>query len=333
MTENVIQLHKDLPPDAYQDAQDAHRFTEGARDTLTETVIDVVQDAVPRPVDPPVVQAPPGTWVAERQAYLADAPPVVPTFLRNAAEFVNAARWTASYYGHVTAFHAIRLPVYALRLLTRAPRGLARMVLRWGKWVADTEARPVEAKAAASADIEAWLTLSREHSRRVRPRRIVSLAVATTTGITTLVGCFLAPGWTLTAMLAAPPSSASTARSATGSRWSPATSPPTSCAASTPPRCSTPSPPSASRARRAARASSSPPRSCATAPAGAPRSTCRPASRPPPSWRSAPPSPPPCAAPSAPCGRPSTAPPTPAASSSGSPSATPPRPAASCGPS
>jgi S-DNA-T family DNA segregation ATPase FtsK/SpoIIIE len=203
MTENVIQLHKDLPPDAYQDAQDAHRFTEGARDTLTETVIDVVQDAVPRPVDPPVVQAPPGTWVAERQAYLADAPPVVPTFLRNAAEFVNAARWTASYYGHVNAFHAIRLPVYALRLLTRAPRGLARMVLRWGKWVADTEARPVEAEAAASADIEAWLTLSREHSRRVRPRRIVSLAVATTTGITTLVGCFLAPGWTLTAMLAA----------------------------------------------------------------------------------------------------------------------------------
>ncbi|MER5470866.1 FtsK/SpoIIIE domain-containing protein [Streptomyces sp. NPDC002685] len=174
-----------------------------ADDTLAETIIDVVANAEPRPVDLPAEQPPAGTWIAERQAYLADAPPVVPTFLRNAAEFVNAARWTASYYGHVTAFHAIRLPVYALRLLTRAPRGLARMVLRWGKWVADTEARPVEAKAAATADIEAWLTLSREHSRRVRPRRITSVAVATTTGITTLVGCFLAPGWTLTAALAA----------------------------------------------------------------------------------------------------------------------------------
>ncbi|MCX4576541.1 FtsK/SpoIIIE domain-containing protein [Streptomyces sp. NBC_01571] len=199
MTNNVVQLHKDAP----QDAQDAHAFTEDARDTLTETIIDVAQDAKPRPVDPPAEQLPTGTWIAERQAYLADAPPVVPTFLRNAAEFVNAARWTASYYGHVTAFHAIRLPVYALRLLTRAPRGLARMVLRWGRWVADTEARPVEARAAASADIEAWLSLSREHSRRVRPRRIVSLVVATTTGVTTLAGCFLAPGWTLAATLAA----------------------------------------------------------------------------------------------------------------------------------
>ncbi|MET7983034.1 FtsK/SpoIIIE domain-containing protein [Streptomyces sp. NPDC005281] len=196
MTENVIQLHKDIPPDA-------HAFTEDAKDTLTETIIDVVPDAEPRPVDPPAEQAPAGTWIAERQAYLADAPPVVPTFLRNATEFATAARWTASYYGHVTAFHTVRLPVYALRLLTRAPRGLARMVLRWGKWVADTEARPVEAKAAASADIDAWLTLSREHSRRVRPRRTASVAVATATGITTLAGCFLAPGWTLTATLAA----------------------------------------------------------------------------------------------------------------------------------
>jgi S-DNA-T family DNA segregation ATPase FtsK/SpoIIIE len=198
MTDTTVQLHKD----AAQDAQDAHQFTEDARDTLTETIIDVVQDTAPRPVDPPAEQAPAGTWIGERQAYLADAPPVVPTFLRNAAEFVNAARWTASYYGHLTAFHAIRLPVYALRLLARAPRGIARMVIRWGMWVADTEARPVEAKAAASADIEAWLSLSREHSRRVRPRRIASLAVATTTSITTLLGCFLAPGWTLTATLA-----------------------------------------------------------------------------------------------------------------------------------
>ncbi|PKT71856.1 cell division protein FtsK [Streptomyces populi] len=196
MTETVIHLHKDSPP-----APDA--FTDEARGTLTETIIDVVHDAEPRPVDPPAGPAPADSWIAERQAYLAEAPPVVPTFLRNAAEFVNAARWTASYYGHVTAFHAIRLPVYALRLLTRAPRGLARMILRWGRWVADTEARPVEAKAAASADIEAWLTLSREHSRRVRPRRVASLAVATATGITTLVGCFLSPGWTLTATLAA----------------------------------------------------------------------------------------------------------------------------------
>ncbi|MEU6099078.1 cell division protein FtsK, partial [Streptomyces sp. NPDC047079] len=197
MTNNVVQLHKDAPPPV-EDASPT-----GDTDTLTETIIDVVANAEPRPVDPPNPGAEPGSWLAERQAYLSEAPPVVPTFLRNAAEFVDAARWTVSYYAHVTAFHTLRAPVYLARLLLRSPRGAGRLIVRWGKWVADTEARPVEAKAAASADIEAWLALSREHSRRVRPRRIASLAVATATGITTLVAGFLVPGWTLGAYLGA----------------------------------------------------------------------------------------------------------------------------------
>ncbi|WP_086809836.1 FtsK/SpoIIIE domain-containing protein [Streptomyces reticuliscabiei] len=192
MTNNVVQLHKDAPQDA-EDAQDA---------AATQTIIDVVQNAEPRPVDPPDT-AIEGTWIAEKQAYLADAPPVVPPAFRRWDAFKDATKWTASYYGHVTAFHALRVPVYLTRLLLRSPRGTGRLIVRWGKWVADTEARPVEAKAAASADIEAWLSLSREKSRRVRPRRITSIAVATTTGITSLAGCFLAPGWTLTATLAA----------------------------------------------------------------------------------------------------------------------------------
>ncbi|WP_333746148.1 FtsK/SpoIIIE domain-containing protein [Streptomyces sp. IBSBF 2950] len=190
---NVVHLHKDATGDT----------PEKAPDTLTETIIDVIHDAEPRPVDPPAEQAPEGTWLAERQAYLAEAPPVVPTFLRRVDAFANAARWTASYYGHVAAFHTLRAPVYLGRLLLRAPRGAGRLVIRWGRWVADTEARPVEAKAAASADVEAWLALSREHSRRVRPRRIASLAVATTTSITSLVSAFLVPGWTISAAIAA----------------------------------------------------------------------------------------------------------------------------------
>ncbi|MBP5862799.1 AAA family ATPase [Streptomyces sp. LBUM 1484] len=186
---NVVRLHKEAPADT--------------PDPLTETIIDVIHDAEPRPVDPPAEQAPEGTWLAERQAYLAEAPPVVPTFLRRLDAFANAARWTASYYGHVAAFHTLRAPVYLARLLLRAPRGAGRLVIRWGRWVADTEARPVEAKAAAAADVEAWLALSREHSRRVRPRRIASLAVATTTSITSLVSAFLVPGWTISAAVAA----------------------------------------------------------------------------------------------------------------------------------
>lgn len=189
--DNVVPLHKDAPPTDIADA----------RDTLTETIIDVVQDTEPRPVDPPEQAAPAGTWIAERQAYLADAPPVVPPALRRWDDFTNTCRWAASYYAHVTAFHALRAPVYLGRLLLRAPRGAGRLLIRWGKWVTDLEARPVEAKAAASADIEAWLSLSREHSRRVRPRRIASIAVATSTAITTTVAAFLVPGWTMTAAI------------------------------------------------------------------------------------------------------------------------------------
>ncbi|MEU8713604.1 FtsK/SpoIIIE domain-containing protein [Streptomyces sp. NPDC048663] len=195
MTDTTVQLHKDAPEDA-PDAEDTTRV-------LTETIIDVIQDAEPRPVDQPAPAAEPGTWIAERQAYLQDAPPVVPPALRRWDAFTNTVRWAASYYGHVASFHALRAPVYVGRLLLRSPRGAGRLVVRWGKWVADTEARPVEAKAAVTADIEAWLALSREHSRRVRPRRIASLVVATTTGITTLTAAFLVPGWTLTAAVAA----------------------------------------------------------------------------------------------------------------------------------
>ncbi|MGW0537826.1 FtsK/SpoIIIE domain-containing protein [Streptomyces sp. NPDC003032] len=192
MADNVVQLHKDPPPD----------FPDPAS-TLTETIIDVVANAEPRPVDTPDTTPAAGDWIAEKQAYLAEAPPIFPTFLRTAAQFIDATRWTASYYGHVLAFHALRTPVYFTRLLLRAPRGTGRLITRWGKWVADTEARPVEAKAAASANIEAWLALSREHSRRVRPRRIASIAIATATGITTLISSFLVPGWTLTACITA----------------------------------------------------------------------------------------------------------------------------------
>lgn len=194
MSHNVVPLHKDAPEPAPDEALPAN---------LTETIIDVVENAEPRPVDPPDETASAGTWLAEKQAYLAEAPSVIPPALRSRSQFLDAARWTTAYYSHVTAFHTVRLPVYATRLLLCSPRGTGRLIVRWGRWVADTEARPVEAKAAKAADIEAWLALSREHSRRVRPRRIASLAVAATTGITTLISSFLVPGWTLTAALAA----------------------------------------------------------------------------------------------------------------------------------
>jgi S-DNA-T family DNA segregation ATPase FtsK/SpoIIIE len=157
----------------------------------------VIPAGQPTPVDNPAVTADTDTWLGQRRAYLADAPPVVPTWLRNSTEFTDAARWSASYFAHVTGFHTLRAPVYLARLVSRSPRGTWRLTVRWARWVADTEARPVEAKAATDGDPAAWLALSREHSRRVRPRRITSAAVAGTGTLASAVASFTLPVWEL----------------------------------------------------------------------------------------------------------------------------------------
>lgn len=173
-------------------------------ETTPETdTFELKPEAEAKPVDTPEVAADTGTWVEERRAYFEDAPPVLPSWLRKAGEFWEAARWTVSYCAHISAFHAVRAPVYLLRLIARSPRGAGRLIVRWTRWIIDAEARPVEAKAATTADIEAWLSLSREKSRRVRPRRIASVAVATSTAITSTVSWFLVPGWTITGAVAA----------------------------------------------------------------------------------------------------------------------------------
>jgi S-DNA-T family DNA segregation ATPase FtsK/SpoIIIE len=157
----------------------------------------VIPAGQPIPVDNPAVAADTGTWLGQRRAYLADAPPVIPTWLRNSSELADAARWSASYFAHVTGFHTVRAPVYLARLVSRSPRGTWRLTVRWARWVADTEARPVEAKAATDGDPAAWLALSREHSRRVRPRRITSAAVAGTGTLASTIAAFTLPVWEL----------------------------------------------------------------------------------------------------------------------------------------
>ncbi|MBB0245499.1 AAA family ATPase [Streptomyces alkaliphilus] len=165
---------------------------------LEEAAPEVLEGVALRPVDRPQTDLP-GTWLAERQARLADAPPVLPAWLRSGRDLADAARWVGSYYGHLTAFHALRAPVYLARLIGRAPRGLWRLTARWFRWVVDAEARPVEARAAAGGDVEAWLSLSREHSRRCRPRRVLSLTVGTALAAGTAVAALTLPGWALAA--------------------------------------------------------------------------------------------------------------------------------------
>lgn len=178
------------------------RFDKIKSDEQSETFA-LEPEAQPEPVDTAEVAADTGSWVEQRRAYLNDAPRVLPSWLRHGTEFVSNVKWAAMYYAHFGTFHAIRAPVYLGRLLRLSPRGAGRLIVRWGKWVADTEARPVEARAAGTADIEAWLALSREKSRRVRPRRIMSLVVGLLSALVILASSLLAPNWTIGAAVVA----------------------------------------------------------------------------------------------------------------------------------
>ncbi|MFJ4828450.1 FtsK/SpoIIIE domain-containing protein [Streptomyces sp. NPDC088747] len=178
------------------------KFNKIKEDAGSETYA-LEPEAPPEPVDTPEVAADSGSWIGQRRAYLDSAPPVLPSWLRHGAEFADNVRWAVLFYAHFCTFHAVRTPVYLVRLILLAPRGAGRLIVRWGRWVADTEARPVEAKAAGTADIEAWLALSREKSRRVRPRRIMSLTLALLSLVTVLVASLLAPVPTVAAAVAA----------------------------------------------------------------------------------------------------------------------------------
>jgi S-DNA-T family DNA segregation ATPase FtsK/SpoIIIE len=118
----VVQLFKDTQPE-----QDTAAIAAAVTEALATPDILI-------PVDNPKTAVDTGTWLGQRRAYLADAPPVIPSWLRNAAEFAEGVRWGASYYSHMSAFHTVRTPVYVLRLVRRGPRGAWRLTVRWVKW-------------------------------------------------------------------------------------------------------------------------------------------------------------------------------------------------------
>jgi S-DNA-T family DNA segregation ATPase FtsK/SpoIIIE len=190
MTDTVLRLVKD--PTGTDSASPPGTVEAAVVDAVTEQFAEPAEGAV---VDQPEVTADTSTWIGQRRAYLADAPPVLAPWLRSAHELAEHTRWTTTYLAHVGAFHTVRAPLYVVRLIGRSPRGAWRLTVRWVRWVCDTEARPVETAAATAADIEAWLSLSREHSRRVRPRRITSVAVAAPTAIAATVAGFVLPVW------------------------------------------------------------------------------------------------------------------------------------------
>jgi S-DNA-T family DNA segregation ATPase FtsK/SpoIIIE len=126
-------------------------------------------------------------WRAELEAKISTSRPVVPLWLRSRAEAMQTLSWLGKHYAHVAAYQATRTPLYAGRLLTRSPRGLARLVGGMVRWTFDLEGEPVRVATVQKADPEAYLKLSRQRDARVRLRVPVALIVLVTLLIAAII--------------------------------------------------------------------------------------------------------------------------------------------------
>ncbi|MEV6984999.1 FtsK/SpoIIIE domain-containing protein [Sphaerisporangium sp. NPDC051017] len=132
-------------------------------------------------------------WRAELADKAKARRPVVPLWLRSRGEALDTLTWAGGHYLHVTGYHALRSPLYGLKLAGRSPRGLARTLGGFVRWTFDWEGEPVRLAAVRKEDPESYLKLSRQRDARVRLRVAVAILAVIVTGISTLLVAFAAP--------------------------------------------------------------------------------------------------------------------------------------------
>ncbi|MCX4811992.1 cell division protein FtsK [Streptomyces sp. NBC_01239] len=121
--------------------------------------------------------------------------PVVPPWLQSVAELKTATAWVARHYAHSVGYHALRSPVYAMRLTLQAPSGAAKFVGGTLRWMADREGEPVRLAAVRREDAAEYLKLSRQRDGRVRLRTLVTV-LAMFIGLGSALALYvLAPDW------------------------------------------------------------------------------------------------------------------------------------------
>jgi S-DNA-T family DNA segregation ATPase FtsK/SpoIIIE len=131
-------------------------------------------DEPPAAVDPPrLPRTLKDTALAVRDA---DKRPIVPAWLRDRAEATSLAVWLARYSAHVAAYHATRLPKYAVKVAWWSPRGLVVVLGRVHRWVFDGEAAPLRVAAVARGDAKEYLTLDKTRRAKSRHRMAILLA-------------------------------------------------------------------------------------------------------------------------------------------------------------
>lgn len=119
---------------------------------------------------------------------------IVPGWLRSRSELLDTCRHYVGRAGHTAGFHAVRLPVYALRLVGRSPVGAGRLVATAWRWAADSENVEVRrALMASAATPEAYLRMARDRRAQVRGRGAVLAAGAGAIGTGVVVVASTAP--------------------------------------------------------------------------------------------------------------------------------------------
>ncbi|MEV6527724.1 cell division protein FtsK [Longispora sp. NPDC051575] len=149
--------------------------------------------AVPVLVDSADAQRVPRfTWSGLREG---ERRPLLPAWATSRSQALSGARWLAGLALHVSGYHALRVPKYAVKVAFRSPRGLGRVLRAVVHWTWDLEGKLARQATADRADAELYLKLSKQRDRRVRWRGLVAgTGVLVVAPIVALAALGL-PGW------------------------------------------------------------------------------------------------------------------------------------------
>ena len=123
--------------------------------------------------------------------------PIIPRHLRTLSEAKQTAVWVARHYAHATGYHAVRTPLYLLKLAARSPQGALLLMAATGRWVSDAEGRPLRREMALRGEAEKYLKLVAERNARVRLRTILLLVGSTLGVVLLLVLPEVTPTWVM----------------------------------------------------------------------------------------------------------------------------------------
>jgi len=154
-------------------------------DAVSPTTGEQDQDerSAPVAVDQPHRDQAPLPWTVPGQRR-----PLVPAWVLDAAQRRAALVWAAKWTGHGAAFHALRVPKYAVRACWYTPRGAARAAARWFRWVFDWDAHSLRLDLIQKREASAYHTAARHRDDRVKNRALGSVAAVGAV----LLGAFIA---------------------------------------------------------------------------------------------------------------------------------------------